>query len=240
MQQFTRLNLFILLLFCTHLISAQETLKMEGVEVIQQPIESFTDLELNGAFNIYLSQGAEEKLFFENDDKVFPHLLVRQRGKKLTIERKENFNRKKLKKYKIFITVKNLEELTMNGVGKVHCLEMLHLDRLDLEHNGAGRFELAIKAKKLKGNFTGIGRITLKGAVEEADITMDGIGKLNAFDLQTEDLVVERNGIGRVEVYASASLRVSNNGIGNVRYGGNPKKVRKDSGAIGTIRASRR
>ncbi len=48
------------------------------------------------------------------------------------------------------------------------------------------------------------------------------------------------NGIGRVEVYASASLRVSNNGIGNVRYDGNPKKVRKDSGAIGTIRASRR
>ena len=215
-------------------------LKMEGVTVVDHPIESFTDLELNGAFNIYLSQGTEEKLFLENDDKVLPNLLVHQNGNKLIIERKENFNRKKLKKYKIFITVNNLEELEMNGVGQVRCLQILKLNRLDLEHNGVGRFELAINAKRLHGNFTGIGRITLKGAVATADITMDGIGKLNAFDLQTEDLVIERNGIGRVEIHASASLKVANNGIGNVRYDGNPKRVQKESGAIGTIRASRR
>jgi len=188
MKQFTRLHLFILVSFFTFSLSAQDTLKIEGVEVVQQPIESFKDVELNGAFNVYLSQGKEEQLYFENDDKVLPYLLVHQRGNKLIIERKENFNRKKLKKYKIFITVNNLEALEMNGIGKVRCLETLNLDRLDLEHNGTGRFELALNARKLKGNFAGIGRVHLKGVVEEATITMEGIGKLDAFDLQTQDL----------------------------------------------------
>jgi len=239
MKQFIRLNVFILASFFTCFLGAQDTLEIEGVEVVEQPIESFKDLELNGAFNIYLSQGTEEKLYFENDAKVLPYLLVHQRGNKLIVERKENFNRKKLKKYKIFITVNNLEELVMNGVGKVRCLETLNLDRLDLEHNGVGRFELALKAKKLKGSFAGIGRVHLKGMVEEATLTIDGIGKLDAFDLRTQDLEVVRNGIGKVEVYANSSLRVSNYGIGNVRYSGNPKRLQKDSGAIGTIRASR-
>lgn len=239
MKQIIRLQLFFLTIFLASTLFAQDTLEIEGVEVVQQSISPFTDLELSGAFNVYLSQGKEAKVFFENDAKVLPNLLIYQRGDKLMIERRENFSRKKLKKYKIFITVNSLEELVMNGVGKVRCLETLYLDRLDLEHNGAGRFELALKANRLKANFTGVGRVHLKGKVEEANIVMDGIGKLDAFNLHTQDLEVERNGIGRVEVHASSSLRVSNNGIGNVRYSGNPKRLRKDSSAIGTIRSSR-
>ena len=49
----------------------------------------------------------------------------------------------------------------MNGVGKVRSLQTLQLNRLNLNHNGAGRFELALKAKRLNGNFTGIGRLVV-------------------------------------------------------------------------------
>ncbi len=220
-------------------VIAQDTTQIESTPVVLHQMESFKELEVNGAIDVYLQQGDEETVALQLDENILPKVELYQRGDRIVVDLKKNNHVIGHKHYKILVTFKDLEKLEMNGIGKLRCRDTLQLSHLDVRQAGIGNLELILNAKELNGTFDAVGKVRLIGRVRNADLEMNGIGKLYAYDLIAEHLTIERNGIGKAEVHATQSLVVENSGIGSVRYRGNPEHIRKDPAAIGRIKAKR-
>ncbi len=87
------------------------------------------------------------------------------------------------------------------------------LDSLAVEINGAGSLEL-------------------DGSCAKAAITVNGAGSIEADDLICTDADVELNGAGSCEIYVTDTLDAEVNGVGSIRYLGNPATVNKSGGGI--------
>lgn len=87
------------------------------------------------------------------------------------------------------------------------------LDSLDVRINGAGSLEL-------------------DGSCADAAITVNGAGSIEADDLICTDADVTINGAGSCEIHVTGTLDAEVNGVGAIRYRGNPDQVNKSGGGV--------
>jgi hypothetical protein len=81
----------------------------------------------------------------------------------------------------------------------------------------------------------GAAAVTASGRASKENVSLKGTGKIDAAAVQAGDVTVENDGIGAVYVRASGSLTMNLNGIGEIRYAGNPKHVESHVNGIGHI-----
>jgi hypothetical protein len=81
----------------------------------------------------------------------------------------------------------------------------------------------------------GAASIVASGRAERLGILLDGAGKIDAGGVDARDVKVENNGVGSVRVRASGLLALNVNGIGEIRYTGNPTHVESHVNGIGRI-----
>jgi hypothetical protein len=177
-----------------------------------RPVEEFTSVEAEGAFDIEWTQGPAS-CTIRTDENLLRHVETSMTGKKLRLEWHGQLNPTHGMKVK-------LSSASVSGA------------RL----TGAVRFS----ATRLSGNGfyldgTGATRVTVDGRVNELMATMSGASKLDAESLQVKTAELSISGAGKAEVSASDVLKVAISGAGKVTYSGNPVVEKHVSGA-GTIR----
>ncbi len=120
----------------------------------------------------------------------------------------------------VYVTVRDIDQLKISGVGNVETSERLRLKDLDLRIKSVGNVDLEIEADYLDARLSSVGNVSLSGKIGKADIDNTGVGKLAAYDLHNEVLKLKAAGVGRTEIYASKELAIISSGVGNVYYKG--------------------
>lgn len=97
------------------------------------------------------------------------------------------------------------------------------------------------KASKLSApNFfiesDGASDVILDGTADSLTARLRGAGDLNAEALQAKVVELSLMGAADAKVTATESLSVSIKGAGDVRYGGNPKTIKKSVAGAGSVR----
>ena len=82
----------------------------------------------------------------------------------------------------------------------------------------------------------GVGRINLSGTADNLHISQQGVGNVNTEDLKARNVTISSQGVGNVRSYASESIRIENDGIGNVSFFGNPTRRRINRSGLGWVR----
>ncbi len=195
-------------------------------------LEPFNRVEINGAFKVFLSQGNESELRIVADDNLLEIIGSKVINGKLIIRTKENI--KKYNKMELYITLKNLIDLTANGAIFLKTQKQLKLDDFNLVVNGASSADLDIWANRMKIRNAGASSIRLKGKTKDMDIDISGAGSANTLDLEANNVSIKISGVGTGKVYAKDKLMVSISGIGSVKYKGNPS-VQSDVSLLGTL-----
>jgi hypothetical protein len=114
---------------------------------------------------------------------------------------------------RVAIIMPHLHALQVNGYGKVSLVGLR--DPITIKANGA---------VELWGS----------GAVDSAELVMNGPSKFQLAKLEAKNLTVEVNGVGDAEVYATDTLVADVKGVGHIRYRGDPHLVTKINGP-GTV-----
>jgi hypothetical protein len=114
---------------------------------------------------------------------------------------------------RVAIIVPHLHTLQVNGYGKVSLVGLR--DPITIKANGA---------VQLWGS----------GAVESANLVMNGPSKFQLEKLEAKNLTVQVNGVGDADVYATENLTADVKGVGHIRYRGDPHLVTKINGP-GTV-----
>jgi hypothetical protein len=114
---------------------------------------------------------------------------------------------------RVAIIMPHLHALQVNGYGKVSLVGLR--DPITIKANGA---------VELWGS----------GAVESAELVMNGPSKFQLAKLEAKNLTVQVNGVGDADVYATDTLVADVKGVGHVRYRGDPHLVTTINGP-GTV-----
>lgn len=200
-------------------------------------VNEFNHLSLKGVFNTTLIQGDKPQVIIETDENLIQTIQIIEDGGKLTIKSKKGMNIKKSTKMNVYVTLQNLDDLEIKGVGNVSTENMLTFaDPLNVEIEGVGNTHLQLDCGELDANFSSTGNIELEGKVAQAAIRNTGVGNLNAFDLLVENLEIDNSGIGNVKIYASNTLTIQSSGIGNLEYKGDAEIKDFNVSGIGKVR----
>jgi len=220
----------------TAIVTAQ-TIRGDGNVVKEnRSALAFNQIETNGIMNVYLNQGESESITVEADKNIIPYIETIVSGNELRIGMKEDVEIKKSTKLNVYVTLRSINKLELNGVGNVESQDKLKLNDLTVINSGVGNLKLNLDCEKLKMDMNAVGNVTLTGSVNNASIDHNGVGNLKAFDLSTNTMNIQSNGVGNSEVSSDNEIYINLNGMGNVSYKGNAVVKELNKNGFGNVK----
>ncbi len=199
-------------------------------------ISNFTELDINGFYEVFLTQGLSEKITIETDENLFEFIAVSNDGETLVLDTQDGIRLQSDHGIKVYITYSALSDISMSGAGVIKTESLLSADELKIKMSGAGVIDLKLKAKELEIILSGAGSIKLSGNVENQDLKVSGAGSIDAYNLTSENCIVGLSGVGSAKIFVSENLDASVSGIGGIKFKGNPNHVVKNVSGIGKIK----
>lgn len=179
----------------------------------------FSSIRTQGALIVEVEVGSAYSIKVKGDDKFLAKVVTDIAGDELLISYKEKDNIRLSDDLKVIITMPNLNKFKMEGAGMT-TISKLSGDRFDL-------------------NYEGVGVLKISGKVNSFKLRAHGVGFVDAKDLIAADVDASVEGVGVVNVYASEKLKANVNGMGSLKYYGNPKSISKFADGIGGISAGK-
>lgn len=210
-------------------------------------LPEFKSIYVNSNYTVYVKQTNKQEVTVEALTEIWELTTVKVENGVLmvNVERKpDNPNKSIWAKIddikvkptmKLMVSVKNINELQVNGGGKIISENSIASDYIALSVSGSGGIELDLKGNNLKTEISGSGNVTLKGYATTNDIVMSGSGSMNAFTCELETAKIKMSGSGTCELTVSATLDAVVLGSGTIKHKGNTKNVSKKvygSGAV--------
>ncbi len=158
-------------------------------------VNPFTGICLEGVANVYVTTGQERKVVLTAYENILPYLDAHVVGDELLIRFNEDITVNSDKEIRVDISVPNLKEISLTGVGNFHV-------------DGSGQESLSV-------NLEGVGNVYAFGLpLDRALVNIDGNGNVE-IDAKDE-LVVDIDGLGNVYYKGSPQIRMEVNGLGEV------------------------
>jgi hypothetical protein len=210
-------------------------------------LAEFKSIYVNSNYAVYLKQSNKQEVVAETLPEIMEltTVIVDNGVLMVNVERKPDSPNKSVwakiddikirPTMKLYVSVKNITELQVNGGGKIISENSLASDYLTLSVSGNGSMDLDIKGNTLKTDISGSGSIALKGYATSNQITNNGSGTLNAFACELESAKIKISGSGSAEVSVTAALDALILGSGSIKHKGNTKTVTKKVYGAGSI-----
>ncbi len=230
---------YYLLLFAAFLISSCNLLPGEkgNGHVIKsnRTVAGFHKLSIDGVFHVFLTQGAQENVVIETDENLISLITTEVQNGELTLDLQKGKKISRSTKLNIYVTCKNLDELSVDGVNQVSG-DNLTFQHLTLDCNGVGTTSLKMNCNVLDAHLSGVGSTTLTGTADSASIENSGVGALHAFDFVTQKMIIANSGVGSAEVNAQQTIAMNNSGVGSIEHKGNAAIKSSQNDGVGKIK----
>ncbi|MEO0332345.1 MAG: head GIN domain-containing protein [Bacteroidota bacterium] len=199
-------------------------------------LDSFSRIEVEGAANIFISQGSDQTIEIEADDNIVPIITTKVRGDELEISSSQGYRSNN--PVNVYVTIPEIEGIRIDGSGDVFGETSLGGNELELEIEGSGDMDLEVFYTQLSVESSGSGDFQMFGEVDDQNIRISGSGNYQARDLDSKNCDIRITGSGDAAVAASEFLKAEIRGSGNIRYYGSPEVDSSVSGS-GNIISSR-
>jgi hypothetical protein len=178
-----------------------------------RPTTDFSAVDASGAYKIFWSPGSPT-LSISTDQNLLNEVTAIVTDGKLRIRTKERV--RPTHGIKIVISSQMVTGARMRGA---------------IDFNGS---KLATSSFFIESD--GASDVILDGTVDNLTARLRGAGDMNAESLQAKAVEISLMGAADAKVNATESLDVSIKGAGDVRYGGNPKTIKKSIAGAGSVR----
>ena len=217
-----RILLFVLSLVvfygCNNTIDTDDdsnTIHGSGNIVTQsRTVDECSGITVKSFGNVYLTQDDNQSILIEADDNIIDEVIIRKENGVLFVGLEDGSYSNVT--VKLYVSLKTIESLTINGAGNITTQNSLTCDNLSLNINGAGN-------------------ITVTGSGNYLNSLINGAGNILAKDFIVEKCKADVNGAGNCTVYVTEELDAVINGAGNIYYYGNPSVVRTSISGVGRI-----
>lgn len=235
-----RIVILAALVVVTHLAFAQTTKK-----TIELP--EFKSIYVNSNYTVYLKQTNKQEVSVEAVTEIFTltEIKVENGILMINVERKPDNASKSIwakiddikvnPTMKLYVSMKNINELQVNGGGKIISENSIAASNLLLAVNGNGSMDVDIKGETVKAEVSGSGSLSLRGYATTVDALVSGSGSLNGFNCPMESAKVKVTGPGLCELNVTNTIDAMVLGTGQIKHKGNTKTATKKVYGSGSI-----
>ncbi|MCG8698648.1 MAG: DUF2807 domain-containing protein, partial [Bacteroidales bacterium] len=142
---------------------------------------------------------------------------------------------KLFEKVTVKIFYKEIDHVIMDGGGSLESVGPIISKQLIANLRGTGRLEIEVECDYFEALMRGTSMFTVSGKTEHAIANVKGMGSIMAKDLIASNVNITVDGVGSSTVYASENLEATLNGVGSIKYLGNPKEKDFDVNGLGSI-----
>lgn len=232
MKTIQQSSLLVLLLFCFNPFFSIASTEWDDDEVRTYDVGDFHRIVLEGGYKVILEQSDHSGLRIKADEEAFEYIDVDGNNGTLRIElRKKHFN---FERMILYIQFTNLSELKVEGGVKLETKGYCDLNDFYLHVEGGAKIEMELKVDHLEVVGEGGVSFAFRGVARSMDARISGAGHLDADNLKTQNIAIEIEGVGGGSVYATDYLRAKIEGVGKIRYKGNPQ-IDKSIEGIGFV-----
>jgi hypothetical protein len=193
--------------------------KIERKELFLNEIHS---IKLYGSGNLYISYGQTQKIEVETNKDLFD--VINQNVNNGHWDATFKGCVKKYSQLNFYVTIPKVDELQIEGSGKIQSNDTFSVEELKLEINGSGKINFKTIAQNLNNTINGSGEITLEGSCNNHSIKIRGSGNLHSYNMESKQTQVKVSGSGDARVNVNQKLNVTIEGSGKVVYKGSPIK----------------
>jgi len=207
----------------------------------ERELAAFSEISLRIPAKLHLEQGSSQSVEIVAKSSTLDEVITEVKNRELVIRFKtKNLLWKDFEsgKIEIYITVPDIDALTVSGSGDIINDGAIKSRILTLNLSGSGSILLNdLVTERLKANVSGSGNIDVAGpkAAQDLSVNLSGSGNFKGKDLETADATVRIAGSGNAEIYCTNSLIARILGSGNILYKGNPR-IDQSVGGSGTVK----
>ncbi len=210
-------------------------------------LSEFKSIYVNSNYTVYLKQTNKQEVVVEalSDIYALTSITVENGVLMINVDRKpDNPNKSVWAKIddiklnptmKVYVSVKNINELQVNGSGKIITENSLSAPTLSLSVSGSGSIDLDLKGDYLKTEVSGAGKIALKGYATSIDAVISGSGNINAFNCTLDNAKAKVSGSGTCELNVANNIEALVVGSGSIKHKGNTKTATKKVYGSGSV-----
>jgi len=193
----------------------------------------FSAVSLALSADVFLTQGSEQKIEIEGDKSSLEEIETVVEGETLRIRTKDKFHGN-IGKVSVYITVPEINALSVAGSGDISASSDIRTDELDLKVSGSGSIRFSkLSAREVSATITGSGNIDVSAgeAQSELDVVITGSGSFSAEGFSVPETDVTITGSGSARVWTVKELETNITGSGNVLFKGNPQVSANSTGS---------
>jgi flagellar motor switch/type III secretory pathway protein FliN len=218
-------------------------------QVTKKPLElpEFKSIYVNSNYTVYLKQTNKQEVSVEalTDIYSLTEIKVENGVLMINVDRKpDNPNKSIWSKIddiklnptmKLYVSMKTINELMVNGNGKIISENSIATDFITLGVNGNGNMDVDIKGNTVKAEVSGSGALTLRGYATSLDALVSGSGAIKGFDcpLETAKIKVSGSGLGELNVTNTIDALILGSGV--VKHKGSTKNTTKKIYGSGSV-----
>lgn len=199
-------------------------------------IKSFSEINIDGLFDVTISQGDKESVTVETDANLQEFVEVSNNGNSLMVGL-VSLKIKKISHMKIHIVLKDVSKITGHGLGDLKTGMILKLALLELRINGVGDAKFKLDCNQFNLKCEGVADVYLSGTSKRVKMDCRGVGDIHAYDLKVTDLKLKQTGVGDTKVHVTGDLTIDFSGVGDISYKGEPKTKKIEQEGVGTVKA---
>jgi hypothetical protein len=201
-------------------------------------LSGFSAVNVAGPFDVFIVQGSTESVKVEAPSDIIDRIITEVEGGVLQIHSKRennNWNWGNNKKMVIYVSIKNVNAVSLTGSGDVYFKDGLKAPSLKIKLTGSGDISGKLDVKSLETSLSGSGDITISGRAETSTVSVVGSGDFTGQNLTTTNTSVHVAGSGDAKVNASSKIEASVVGSGDVHYTGDATNISKSKAGSGDI-----
>lgn len=184
-------------------------------------VSGFTRLSYRVPGKLYLKQGSPQKVELEGPADILKEIETEVSGDKLIIGRENRWmdwgwgDKVNLT---VYVTMPNIEAVSVAGSGDLFCEEKINVGDLDLGVSGSGSMRLAFASTgNVEADVSGSGDMDLKGSCNNIDSDVSGSGKVFVSASIKDNADFGVSGSGKIQAQGTArKVKASISGSGRV------------------------
>lgn len=147
-------------------------------------VGTFTEISYRTSGKLYLRQGSPQKVVLEGHEDALRETETYLKGDRLIIGNRDNYRwfswgNDSRDRVNVYITVENINALSVSGSGDLLAETVIKSGNLDLRISGSGSMELQVEVDgNLEASVSGSGDLRVKGKCRDLESKISGSGKV--------------------------------------------------------------
>ena len=210
-------------------------------------VVDFHSISVNSSYTVHVKQSNKQEVRVEALKEIYDisEFVVKEGVLHINIEREETKsnssiwqkidNIKIMPTLNVYVSMKDIKNLSVNGNGKLITENSLAADHLNILVAGTGSLEADIKCKTLAVKLAGPGTLKLKGYADSMEVDNSGAGTIDAFECEIQTAQAKHYGLGATKINISDKLDAQVYGSGSILVKGATKEIIKKEYGVGKV-----